>query len=494
MADNNPTLRGRRADGGAAPVPGSGRWVGLVVISVAQLMVALDATIMNIALPSAQRTLGVSDADRQWVIIAYTLALAGLLLLGGRIADYLGQKRAFLIGLAGFAAGSALGGAAVDLGMLVAGRALQGAFAAILIPTALSLLAVTFTEPKERARAFAVYGAIAASGGAVGLLLGGGLTEYGSWRWCMYVNLAIGVLAAVAGLAYLADAEAAGRPRFDVLGVLLVTGGLVLVVYACSQAVGKGWNSVEVLTLLGTAAVLLTLFVGWESRAAQPLLPLRIVWERNRGGACLAAGCAVVGMLGVFLLLTYYFQVVLAYSPVEAGLAFLPLTLAVAASAFGVASPLLPRVPPRMLIVPGLLVTASGLLVLTRLQVGGSYLIRMLPAEVLLGAGLGCVITPAFSVATQGVDRRDTGVAAATVNTAQQVGGSLGVALLNTIAASATAGYLAASGTRTPGTVARALVHGYTTATAWSAAILLAAAVLAAVLINADGPAPHRHG
>lgn len=488
MADKQ-TPAGHRIGGSTASALGSRRWIGLAVISVAQLMVALDATIMNIALPSAQRTLAVSDADRQWVVTAYTLALGGLLLLGGRIADYLGQRRAFLIGLVGFAAGSALGGAAVNLGMLTAGRAVQGAFAAVLIPTALSLLAVTFTEPEERARAFAVYGAIAASGGAFGLLLGGALTEYSSWRWCMYINLAIAGLAAVAGRAYLAEAEAEDRPRFDVLGVLLVTGGLVAVVYACSQAVAKGWRAAEVLTLLGTAAGLLTLFVGWESRAAHPLLPLRIVWERNRGGACLAGGCAVVGMLGVFLLLTYYFQVVLEYSPVKAGLAFLPMTLAVAASAFGVASPLLPRVPPRMLIVAGLLVTATGLLALTRLEVGGSYLTQMLPAEILLGTGMGCVITPAFSVATQGVDRRETGVAAATANTAQQVGGSLGVALLNTIAASATASYLAASAERGPETVAHALVHGYTTATRWAAAILLAAAVLAAALINAHRPA-----
>src|SRR6266542_4260383 len=491
MADNNRTLTGRRGGGGVAPVPGAERWVGLLVISVAQLMVALDATIMNIALPSAQHALGVSDADRQWVITAYTLTLAGLLLLGGRIADYLGHKRAFLIGLVGFAAGSARGGAAVDLGILVAGRRVQGAFAAILVPTALSLLAVTFTQPKERARAFAVYGAVASSGGAVGLLLGGGLTEYSSWRWCMYVNVAIAVLAAAAGLAYLMDAEVRGRTRFDVLGVLLVTGGLVLVVYACSQAVGKGWSATEVLTQLGMAAMLLTLFVLWEARAAYPLLPLRFLWDRHRGGACLSAGCAVVGMLGMFLLLTYYFQVVLAYSPVTAGLAFLPLTLAVAASAFGIASPLLPRVPPRMLIVPGLLVTASGLLLLTRLEVGGSYLIRVLPAEVLLGAGLGCVITPAFSVATQGVDRRETGVAAATVNTAQQVGGSLGVALLNTIAASATVAYLAGSSIHDGDAVARALVHGYTRAIGWGAGILLVAALLAAVLINAPRPAPH---
>ncbi|SRR6266496_2293798 len=490
MADTR-TSTERRADHGAAPAPDSRRWLGLAVISVAQLMVALDATIMNIALPSAQRALGVSDADRQWVITGYTLALAGLLLLGGRVADYLGRKRAFLIGLIGFAAGSALGGAAVNLGMLVFGRALQGAFAAILTPTALSLLAVTFTEPKERGRAFAVYGAIASSGGAVGLLLGGALTEYSSWRWCMYVNVAIGVLAALAGVAYLVDAKVPGRPRFDVLGVLLVTAGLVSVVYACSRAVTSGWSSSEVVGLLVAGGALLTLFVLWEARAANPLLPLRIVWDRNRGGTCIAAGCAVVGMLGMFLLLTYYFQVVLQYPPLKAGLAFLPLTLAVAFSAFGVASPLLPRVPPRLLIVPGLVVTAAGLLVLTQLEVGSSYLSHTLPAEILLGAGLGCVVTPAFSVATQGVDRRETGVAAATVNTAQQVGGSLGVALLNTIAASATVAYLAGSSIHDGDAVARALVHGYTRAIGWGAGILLVAALLAAVLINAPRPAPH---
>ncbi len=263
------------------------------------------------------------------------------------------------------------------------------------------------------------------------------------------------------------------------------------VVYACSRAVTSGWSSSEVVGLLVAGGALLTLFVLWEARAANPLLPLRIVWDRNRGGTCIAAGCAVVGMLGMFLLLTYYFQVVLQYPPLKAGLAFLPLTLAVAFSAFGVASPLLPRVPPRLLIVPGLVVTAAGLLVLTQLEVGSSYLSHTLPAEILLGAGLGCVVTPAFSVATQGVDRRETGVAAATVNTAQQVGGSLGVALLNTIAASATVAYLAGSSIHDGDAVARALVHGYTRAIGWGAGILLVAALLAAVLINAPRPAPH---
>jgi EmrB/QacA subfamily drug resistance transporter len=337
-------------------------------------MVALDATIMNIALPSAQAALHPSDADRQWVITAYTLAFAGLLLLSGRIADYLGRKRVFLAGLAGFVAASALGGAALNFPMLVAARALQGAFAAVLTPTALSLLAVTFTQPKERARAFAVYGAIASGGGAVGLLAGGVLTEFTSWRWCLYVNVIIGLAAGLAGLLVLAGGEVLGGQRFDVVGVVLVTGGLVSVVYACTRIATPGRSAAQVIVLLVAGVALLTLFVVWESRAAQPLLPLRLLWERNRGGACVASGLAIVGLFGMSLLLTYYFQAVLGYSPVRAGLAFLPMTLAVAAGAFGIASPLLPRVRPRLLIVPGLLVTAAGLLLLTRLTLDSGYL------------------------------------------------------------------------------------------------------------------------
>src|SRR5262245_15754353 len=345
------------------------RWYALATISVAQLMVALDATIMNIALPSAQNELGATDANRSWVITAYTLALAGLLLLGGRIADLLGQKRAFLLGLAGFAVASALGGAAGNFWVLVAGRALQGMFAAILIPTALSLLAITFTEPKQRAKAFAMYGAIASGGGAIGLLLGGVLTEYSSWRWCLYVNVVIAVVAAVVGLAVLPAARPGGRPKFDVPGVLLVTAGLVALVYACSEAATAGWGSAKVLILLVAAVVLLVVFVRWQARAANPLMPPRILFHRARIGTCIASGFAIIGLFGMFLLLTYYFQVVLGYSPIQAGFAFLPMTVATVLSAFFVASPLMPRVAPRMLIVPGLLVAAAGVLVLAVLYV-----------------------------------------------------------------------------------------------------------------------------
>ncbi len=467
------------------------RLAPLVVVSLAQLMIALDATIVSIALPSAQRALHVSDANRQLVITAYTLAFGGLLLLGGRIADYLGRKRAFLIGLAGFAAASALGGAATNLGMLLAGRALQGAFAAILAPTALSLLAVTFTEPAERARAFAVYGGIAGSGGAAGLLLGGVLTQYLVWRWCLYVNVPIAVIAAAGGWAALPDLRPSGRPRLDIPGALLATGSLAAVVYACTQAVSRGWGAHTVVGLLVAGAVGLALFVAQESRSASPLLPLRIVADRNRGGAYLAVALAVVGMYGMFLLLTYYFQVVLRFSPVRAGLAFLPMTAAVVASSAAIASPLLPRVPPRAMIAPGLLVAAAGLVWLAQLHPDSAYAAHALPAELLTGLGIGCVFVPVFSLATQGVAPHETGIASAMVNTANQVGGSIGTALLNTIAASATAGYLAAHarGSATAA-AAQGLVHGYTVAIAWGAGILAAAALLATIMINAGRP-PH---
>src|SRR5262245_29370409 len=470
----------------AAPVTAR-RWLPLVIVALAQLMIALDATIVNIALPSAQHALHISDANRQLVITAYTLAFGGLLLLDGRIADYLGRKRAFLTGLVGFAAASALGGAAANLEMLLAGRALQGAFAAVLAPTALSLLAVTFTEPAERAKAFAVYGAIAGSGGAAGLLLGGVVTEYLAWRWCLYVNVPIAIAAVAGGSVALPDVRPAGRPRLDIPGVFLATGSLTAVVYACSQAVSHGWGARPVVGLFAAGAVLLILFVVQESRSANPLLPLRIVVRRNRGGAYLTTALAVVGMFGMFLVLTYYFQVVLRFSPVRAGLAFLPMTAAVMASSTGIASRLLPRVPPRALIVPGLLAAAAALAWLTQLHPDSAYLTHALPAEVLAGLGMGLAFVPVFSIATQGVALRDTGIASAMVNTANQVGGSIGTAVLNTIAASATAGYLAvhAGG---PAVAAQGLVHGFSVAIGWGAGILAAAALIAAVMIDAGKP------
>lgn len=465
----------------------SRRWLSLVCIALAQLMAALDATIVNIALPSAQRALHASDADRQWVVTAYTLAFGGLLLLGGRLADHLGRKRAFLLGLVGFAAASALGGSAVNLAMLIAARALQGAFAALLTPTALSLLAVTFTEPRERATAFAVYGAIAGSGAAVGLLLGGALAQYVAWRWCLYVNVPVAVAATAGGWALLTDVPPRGGHRFDVAGAALATAGLVALVYACAEAASRGWGSRTVIGLFLASGVLLASFVGREARAADPLLPLRVVLDRNRGGAYLAAALAIAGMFGAFLFLTYELQVVLGYAPLEAGLAFLPMTLASQVGSWAIARRLMPRVPPRALMAPGLLVAAAGMALLTQLQVGSAYATHVLPAEVLLGLGIVCVMTPAFSTGTLGVDPRDAGIAAATLTTAQQIGGSIGTALLNTIAAGATGAYLSAH-PGGPAAASQGLVHGYAAATAWGTGILVLGAALAAAMITAGKP------
>lgn len=466
----------------SAPVQDRRRWIALVLIAVAQLMIALDATIISIALPSAQKALGASDADRQWVVTAYTLAFGGLLLLGGRIADYMGRKRAFVAGLTGFALASVLGGAAPDFPVLIAARALQGAFAALLAPTALSLLAVTFTEPRERATAFVVYGSIAGTGAAIGLVLGGALTQYLDWRWCLYVNAPIAVAAAIGSAAVLARSPKPARQSLDVLGTVLATAGLVALVYACTEVVRSGWPSTNVIALLVSSAVLLTLFVVREARTPNPLLPLRILHDRNRGGAYATVTLVMAGMFGAYLFLTYYLQVVLHYTPLQAGIGFLPITIASQSAAWLVARRLMPRVAPRALIVPGAVVAASGLALLTQLHVDTPYWLVVLPAELLLGMGLSTGMSSAFSVATRNVDPREAGIASATVNAGGQVGASLGTALLNTIATSATAAFAGAH--------AAGLVHGFAIATAWGAGIMLGGALLAAILI--DAPRPRR--
>lgn len=440
------------------------RWVALAVIATAQLMIALDATIVSIALPSAQRALGASDADRQWVVTAYTLAFGGLLLLGGRLADMLGRKRAFLIGLAGFALASVAGGAAPSFTVLVAARALQGGFAALLAPTALSLLAVTFTEPKERATAFAVYGSIAGSGAAIGMLLGGALTQYFSWRWCLYVNLPIAVVAAAGGWLVVPGSSGRRSGAIDLLGTVLVGASLVLLV----------------LSQFAASAAMLVLFVIREATTANPLLPLRVIADRVRGGAYLSVGLALAGMFGAYLFLTYYLQSVLHYTPLQAGFAFLPITVGSQAASWLIARRLMPLVPPRWLMAPGGLAAAAGLALLTQLHVDSSYLVGVLPAEVLLGAGLSTMMVPAFSTATRGVEPHQAGVASAVVNATQQVGASLGTAVLNSIAVTSAAAF---SGPRLD-----AIVHGFAQATAWGAGIMLLAGVVAAILVNAPHP------
>lgn len=482
MDSATPTSAVIHAPRDTAPDPR--RWWGLAVIALAQLMVVLDMTIVNIALPSAQSDLGISDADRQWVVTAYTLAFGGLLLLGGRVGDLIGRRRALIIGLLGFAGASALGGIAASGGMLLAARGLQGVFAALLAPAALSLVSTTFTEPHERARAFGIYGAIAGGGSAIGLITGGLLTEYLSWRWTLLVNAPIAIVAVIGARVFLHDRRRDSESRLDVVGAVLASAGLLSIVYGLSEAEQHGWTSGLVLSLLAGGLALLALFVVAEGRVAHPLLPMRVLRDRNRAGALLSVGLVTVGMFGMFLFLTYYLQVTLGYSPVRTGLAFLPMTAGMMTGAVGIASRLLPRVPARMIMVPGLLVAATGLVLLTRIQVDSSYVTHVLPSLLLLGIGMGSTFMPAMSTATFGVAPRDAGVASAMVNTSQQVGGSIGIALLNTVATSATAHYLTTHGTSQLA-MATGVVHGFSVAIWWAVGFVLAAAVIASVLVTA---------
>ncbi|WP_329218519.1 MFS transporter [Streptomyces sp. NBC_01485] len=484
----------RTGEPSADTEPDPRRWWGLVIIALAQLMVVLDATIVNIALPSAQQDLGMSDANRQWVITAYTLAFGGLLLLGGRVADLLGRKRTFIFGLIGFAAASALGGAAVNPGMLFGARALQGVFAAVLAPSALSLLTTTFTDPRERGKAFGIYGALAGSGAALGFIVGGLLTEYLNWRWCLYVNVPIAVVAVFGAFALLHDRPGHAGARLDVPGVVLGCGGLVAIVYGFSEAQPRGWSDPVVLGLLVGGVALLTVFVWWQTKARVPLLPLHIVRDRNRAGCFLTMGLAVIGMFGLFLFMTYYLQVILGYSPVKTGLAFLPLTLAIITGSTQISARLMNRVAPRMLMVPGMLLASGGMVILTQITVHSSYTTEILPALLLMGLGMGLTFMPVFATATAGVAPYDAGVTSATVNTSQQVGGSIGTSLLNTIATTSSTAYIAAhltgSGTaaRKAQVAAEGTVHGYTVAIWWAAGIMLLAGLVAGLMVTAKPP------
>ncbi|MBA0053366.1 DHA2 family efflux MFS transporter permease subunit [Streptomyces sp. AJS327] len=487
------------AEGG--PSANATRWTALVFIALAQLMVVLDATIVNIALPTAQSDLGISDGNRQWVITAYALAFGGLLLFGGRVADLWGRRRAFVIGLAGFAVASALGGAATGQEMMFGARALQGVFGALLAPAALSLLSVMFTDTKERAKAFGIYGAIAGGGGAIGMILGGVLTEYLDWRWTFYVNIPFAVVAAAGALLVIKEPRATRtRAPLDVPGVLLSTSGLVTLVYAFTRAESEGWSDSTTLTLFLVSAVLLAAFVVVETRVVAPLLPLRVVIDRNRGGAYLSVGLAVIAMFGLFLFLTYYFQVVKDWSPVLTGLAFLPTVAGMITGSTQISARLMTRVPPKVLMGPGFVVASLGMLLLTQLTVDSSYLALILPGQLLLGLGLGTAFMPAMSLATHGVRPRDAGVASAMVNTSQQVGGAVGTALLNTVAAGATTAYAtshAADATTAPGRrllELESLVHGYTSAIWWGFGVLLVSAAVALLFVNKTVERPSTSG
>lgn len=468
--------------------PARRRWWILAVIGIAQLMVVLDATIVNIGLPAAQQDLGFSDGDRQWVITAYALAFGSLLLLGGRIADLFGRKQTFLVGLVGFAGASALGGAAGSFEMLVAARALQGAFGALLAPAALSLLTTTFTDAKERARAFGIYGAIAGSGGAIGLLLGGVLTEYADWRWTLYVNVAFAVVAFIGGLILLERGKRDTSVKIDIPGAVLVTAGLFSLVYGLSNAESHDWSAPATWGFLTAGAVLLAVFAWRQTRTDHPLLPLRILLDRNRAASFLSLLISGAGMFGVFLFLTYYLQQSLGYTPVQTGMAFLPMVAGMMVASTSATSWLIPRFGPKPVVPLGMGLAAVAMVWLTGLGLDSSYATDILPPLVVAGLGVGLVMAPAMSLATDGVANEDAGVASAAVNTMQQIGGSLGTALLNTLFASAVADSMAGQSPQDRAVLAQASLDGYAAAYWWSGALFAAGLIISVILYRRGTP------
>lgn len=459
------------------------RWRTLFVVAIAQLMIVLDSSIMNIAIPSAKIDLGITDANQQWVITAYTLAFGSLLLLGGRIGDYIGRKKIFLIGLIGFAAASALGGIATTQGLLFSARALQGVFGALLAPAALAIISVTFIVPAERAKAFGVIGAISGGGAAIGLILGGTLTEYFSWRWCLLVNTPIALIALVLAFKFVHESKAEGNNTYDIPGVVTATAGLFSLTYGFNEAATKGWSDALTISFLAAAVALLVIFVLIEMRVKNPLMPLRVITERNRGGSYLGSLVVGAGLFSMFLFLGLYLQVVLGYTPLKSGFAFLPFTGGIIVFA-GIASQLLPKVGPKRLMVPGLIAAGIGLLMLTRITPDTSYVTHVLPSLLIMSSGMALVFIPLTSTSLHAVSHDDTGVASAMLNTSQQIGGSLGTALLNTVAATAATTYTAANSQLGERLMPFAMTHGFTVAFKFSAVLLFAGAVVLYFFIN----------
>jgi EmrB/QacA subfamily drug resistance transporter len=489
------TARPQGTPASAAAEPDSRRWLILGLVGLAQLMIVLDLTVMNIALPDAQQALHFSNVDRQWVITAYALSFGSLLLIGGRLGDLFGRKLTFIIGLVGFSVASAVGGASVSFGMLVTARACQGVFGALLAPAALSILTVTFSDPEERGKAFAVFGAIVGAGGLIGLLLGGALTQYLDWRWCMYVNLVFAAVALAGALVLLPWQKGRGRARLDIPGVVSVSAAMFCLVYGFSNAATHSWRADSTLGFLAAGVVLLAFFAFWQTRARSPLLPPRVVLDRNRGGSYLTILIVGAGMFGIFLFLTYYLQTTLHYSPLVTGVAFLPMIGALAGFAQLSNIVLMPRIGPKALVGAGMLIAAAGMAWMTRIGVHTGYGSTVLGPMLVTGAGLGLTIPSAINTGTFGVQPSDAGVASATINTGQQIGGSIGTALLNTIATGAIASYIAGLAASHPAAArpsaaavaaieAAAAVHGYTTAFWWTAAIFAGGGVVCGSILR----------
>jgi EmrB/QacA subfamily drug resistance transporter len=496
MSRTSETLMATRS-AAAAGVPSSKaaeetrrRWLILAVVCTAYLMNTLDLTVMNLALPSAQEALGFTDADRQWIVTAYALPFGSLLLFFGRLSDLFGRKETFLIGVTGFAVASAVGGASTNFGMLVTARACQGAFAAMLAPACLALVATTFTDTKEKGKAFGIFSAVAASGAGLGLIIGGALTDVLSWRWCLYINLIFAGIALV-GAMLLLDRQPRTGARLDILGVLLASGGMFCLVYGFANAADDSWSTPSTWGFLALGGALLIVFALWETRAAHPLLPLRIVRDRTRGGAYLTVLFVGTGMFGVFLFLIYYMQNGLGYSPTTSGVALLPMVVLTAVGATMGAEKLMPKYGPRPLVAAGLLILAVGMAWLTRIGLDSSYASHLLGPTMVVGLGLGLIYAAALRTGTSGVAPHDTGIASACVNTGQQLGGALGLALLNTIAASAATNWLEnnVQGQPSPEQLNLASIDGYITVFWWCTAIFAAGAVVCGLLLR-GGPLP----
>jgi EmrB/QacA subfamily drug resistance transporter len=448
-------------------------WIVLVLVCLAQFMVILDATIVNVALPSIQRDLGLDEANLQWIVNAYTLVFGGFLLLGGRAGDLIGRKRLFLIGLVIFTVASLLNGLAVNSEMLIGSRALQGLGAALISPAALSIISTTFSEGVERARALGVWAAIAIGGSAVGLILGGVLTQSFSWPWIFYVNVPVGIIGFVLALRLIPESRnEQAESRYDVAGAVTVTGGLMALVYAIVKAATDGWTSATTIGFFGLAAALLVSFVLIELRSAAPLVRLSIFRTRSLTTANIVMFLAASGMFAMFFFNTLYIQRVLGFGPLTAGLAFLPFTAGIMVSA-GLASQFTPKIGVRPVAVAGLLLTAAGMSLLTQLPVDGSYVANVLPALLLTSLGMGAVFMPLTLVATTGLDDADQGLASGLFNTSQQIGGALGLAILSTVAAS-----------RSSAGSAEALVNGFHWAFAGGVLFILAGLVVLLALLR----------
>jgi len=501
------SVTGRAASPGATAGGGSRRLgLALLVIATAQLMVVLDGTIVNVALPHIQQALGFSGTGLEWVVNAYAVTFGGLLLLGGRAGDILGRRRVFVFGLLLFSAASLLGGFATSQWWLLTARALQGVGGAVIAPTALALITTNFPQGQERNRAFGVYAAMAGAGAAAGLVLGGVLTTYASWRWVFFVNVPIGIVVAAAAPRVLAESPA--RPgRIDVAGAVTGTGGVALLVYGLSKAATGAdgvshWGDAQVVASLAASVVLLVSFVLIERRSSHPLLPVRVLADRSRAGALLIMLCIATGLFGLFFFLTLFIQDVLGYSAIRTGIAFLPTAVGVVIAS-ALASQLVPRIGPRPLIVAGAAMVAGGMFWFSRLTEHASYAGHLLGPQLVSSFGMGLVFVPLALVALHKVAEQDSGVASSLLNAAQQVGGAIGLALLGTVAwtavadsvrtqaahaaaAAAKAGRpLPKPGTRPPVSIYdHALTVGFTRAFLVAAGIALLAVVIAIVTIR----------